>query len=543
MRKLMKVFLSWVIFLSSVVAVEKTNFLIITADDMNWDSVGCYGSAIKDITPNIDRLAGQGLRFSDAHVASTACYPSRSAINTGRLPHRSGGEGFHYLRFPNIPTIPKVLKSNGYRVGILGKVHHSTPYENTPWDSAQEIGRNTEEFYTESAKFIDDSKKAGKPFYLIVNSHDPHRPYYNIASAGKPMKGRQGKVANSHPSKVYKASDVPIPNTLPDHPDVRRELACYYSSVRRFDDVVGRLLQLVKDKDLSKNTVIIFLSDHGMGMPSAKANVYLNSTKVPFIIRWDKHIAAASIDSKNIISSLDIFPTILDIAGIKSPGGFDGKSLVPLFKGAVDKDRQRIHTQFHTTSGKSYFQMRNSQTKKYAFIFNAWYNGKPTYKSSSMGGFCFKTMLELGKKDSNWAKRCEFLLVRSPEEFYDLEKDPGCLNNLIQSAEYKNKVAEFRQEMSEWLKKSKDPMSVVFEDYIASGSVQQLSESFAKVHTAQKYPGKVPKPVNMDVWTDPDYKNKKRGGKKKATSDDSEKNKKLSDEERKKKRAEKRLKK
>ena len=126
------------------VAADRPNFLVLIADDMNADSIACYGSPLRDISPNIDKLADQGYRFTDAHVASTACYPSRSAISTGRLPHRSGGEGFFFLRYPNIPTVQELLSDNGYYVGILGKLPHSTPYENTPWDFAQEMGRNTD---------------------------------------------------------------------------------------------------------------------------------------------------------------------------------------------------------------------------------------------------------------------------------------------------------------------------------------------------------------------------------------------------------------
>ncbi|MEM7014011.1 MAG: sulfatase-like hydrolase/transferase [Verrucomicrobiota bacterium] len=170
---------------SMIAAEERPNFLIITADDLNYDSVGCYGSELRDTTPNVDALAAAGLRFHHAHVAATACYPSRSAISTGRRGHRSGGEGFFYLRHPDVPTVQQLLHDNGYRVGILGKVTHSTPYEDTPWDVAKEMERDTDEFEKETAAFIDDSLKQQKPFYLIVNSHDPHRPYYDIEKGGR----------------------------------------------------------------------------------------------------------------------------------------------------------------------------------------------------------------------------------------------------------------------------------------------------------------------------------------------------------------------
>ena len=276
-----------------IIANNKTNFLIITADDMNWDSVGCYGSKLNDVTPAIDKLASQGIMFEQAHVASTACYPSRSAISTGRRGHRSGGEGFFYLRFPNIPTVQQLLHDNGYKVGILGKVKHSTPYEDTPWDTAIEMKRDTNEFAKETAKFIDSSIKEKKPFYLIINSHDPHRPYYNIEKGGK--------TPGETPSKIFKPDEIPIHPTIPDHPKVRFEQACYYSSVRRFDDVVAASVKVLEDRGIAKNTVLILLSDHGMAGPSAKSNCYTQSTRTPFIIRWDKSIKAGIISGALLI--------------------------------------------------------------------------------------------------------------------------------------------------------------------------------------------------------------------------------------------------
>ena len=113
-------------------------------------------------------------------MAATACQPSRIAIQVGRIGHQSGGEGFHCLRIKDLPTLPRTLKKHGYRVGIIGKVKHSSPYENTPWDLAIEVHRNTDEIIRLAKEFIEIAKKNGQPFYLVVNSHDPHRPYYNI---------------------------------------------------------------------------------------------------------------------------------------------------------------------------------------------------------------------------------------------------------------------------------------------------------------------------------------------------------------------------
>ena len=483
---------------------KKLNILVITADDMNWNSVGCFGSPMKDTTPNIDKLASQGMRFDHAHVATTVCMPSRNALNSGRLPHRSGGEGFHHFRFPNIPTIPSVLTKNGYKVGVLGKVAHSTPYEDTPWDMAEEMGRNTELFYEKSAAFIDSAQKEGKPFYLIVNSHDPHRPYYNHKLEGTPLKSRKGKPADSHPSRVFHPDEVFVPGFLPDIAPVREELADYYSSVRRCDDVVGRMLDLIDDKKLADNTMVVYWSDHGMAAPSAKANAYLNSTKTPLIIRWPKHIQPGSVDSQNFVSIMDIFPTILAATHIKSPGGFDGISLMPAFKGEKLKDRGELFfTQFYATIGKSQFNMRTALTHQFSYTFNTFYNGDRLYNSSSLGGNFFKSMVALGKTDPKWAARAEFILRRAPEELYDIQKDPDCMNNLAGSPEYAEVMKKFRKAMATHMKATNDPVEPVFDTYQATDSIEAMRKSYEQVMEDSGLIGRIPREVDMEKWTDP----------------------------------------
>ena len=500
----MKNVLTALLIFTTSLAAAAPNVLILTADDMNWDSLGCTGSVVADTSPNLDRLAAEGIRFSHAHVASTACMPSRNAINHGRLPHRAGAGGFEHLRVPNLPTIPHTLTAHGYRAGIIGKVHHSTPYEGTPWDPEcnEDIGRNTEEFYTRAKAFMASCKKAKKPFYLIVNSHDPHRPYYNIDSWGKEVRSRKGKPPNSHPSKVFDPGTIVLPGFVPDHPDVRHELACYYSSVRRCDDVMGRVLDGLKELNLDEDTVVIFLSDHGMAMPAAKSNAYMNSTRTPFIVRWPGKIQAGQIDDTHFVSSLDIFPTLLELADINGIQGLDGRSIWSLTQGKKQADREAIHTQFYRTIGKSNLQMRTYQNTEFSYTFNAWHNGNPAYSSSSMGGSVFKTMLALGKTDAQWAERANYLLVRAPEEFYNLKKDPNCLNNLINSPEYTQKIATFRTATGRWLKQTQDYVLPPFEVYQQTTSVEKMHEAFVATLEEHDIPGKAPLKVNMDRWSD-----------------------------------------
>jgi N-sulfoglucosamine sulfohydrolase len=512
-RKTMIKRLVWTGMLMALGALAaQPNFLIITADDMNWDSVGCYGCPLKDVTPGIDQLAKQGIRFEHAHVASTACYPSRSAISTGRRGHRSGGEGFFYLRHPDVPTVQQLLHDEGYRVGILGKLAHSTPYEHTPWDMAKEMGRDTNEFEKETAAFVDASVAAGKPFYLIVNSHDPHRPYYKI---DKELTG-----AGDEPSRIYTPEEIPVHPTVPDHPAVRHEQAEYFSSVRRFDDVVKRTIKVIEDRKLSKNTMIVLLSDHGMAVPSAKSNCYVQSTRTPFIVRWDGTVSPGQVDTKHMVSSMDILPTILDAAGIQNPGGMDGRSLTSLLQGKKQGERDHIFTQYYMKIGQTNYQMRALQDTAFIYVFNPWHNGKAVYSTSSMGGSCFATMYQLGKTDPVWAKRSQYLLTRAPEECFDLRTDPHCLDNRIDDPTYAKQIADFKTRMGIHLKRSEDPMSEVFEVYDASKSVPKMVETYIAMWEKHGIPGRVAaNPVKTDKWDDPEKaKAEKRAAKRKGNA-------------------------
>lgn len=479
------------------------NFLIITADDMNWDSVGCYGCPLTDVTPGIDRLASMGIRFEHAHVAAAVCQPSRAAISTGRRGHRSGGEGFFHLRFPDIPTVQELLHQQSYRVGILGKVDHSTPYEDTPWDLAKEMGRDTDEFEREAADFIDEAVSAGKPFYLIVNSHDPHRPYFKI---DKRNPGSGGDV----PSRIFRPEEIPENPALPDHPDVKHEQACYFSSVRRCDDVVDRVVGLIEERQLTKDTMIVFLSDHGMAVPSAKSNCYHQSTRTPLIIRWDGHISPGMVDTSHMVSSMDILPTLLEAAQIENPGGMDGRSLLPLFRGETQDGRDHLFTQYYMKIGSMNYQMRAVVDRESLFVFNPWHNGKPVYSTSSLGGSTFRSMLDLAKSDPEWAARCDLILTRVPEEFFDLRSDPWCRVNLIDDPDYQPQIDRMKAMLSQHLSESDDPMREVFEEYEKTGSVEGMARVYRKMWDLHDLPGKVAsRPVDTKRWTEP---GKKRSG-------------------------------
>jgi len=436
-------------------AAERPSILLITADDLNCDSVGAYGSKVENTTPNIDRLAADGMRFEHAHVTIAVCQPCRNVWMTGRYPHRSGGEGFYNLQKPNVSILPDLLRSAGYLVGLLGKEPHSTPYAAFRWDTPKlplGSGRSPRLYARHAKEFFEQAKQDGKPFFLMANSHDPHRPFYGND------KYKYGSANGPEvPSRVFKPDEIVVPGFLPDIPDVRLEISEYFSSVRRCDDTVGAVLAALDEAGAADDTIVLFLSDHGMALPFAKTNVYYHSTRTPWIVRWPGKVELGSVDDQHFISGIDMTPTLLDVAGVRLPDGVDGFSFKPLLLGQPQDGREMVFTQFHQTAGRNRYPMRAVEDKRFRYIYNPWSDGKRVFRNESQSGRSMRAMLAASKENQDIAARCRLFLNRVPEEFYDLENDPDALNNLIDDPEYKVDIDRLREALAQWMKQTDDP--------------------------------------------------------------------------------------
>ncbi|MHC5054681.1 MAG: sulfatase-like hydrolase/transferase, partial [Planctomycetota bacterium] len=191
-------------------ARARYNVLLFTADDMHAESMRVYGSRT-DMTPQLDRFAASGMVFDRAHVNAAICAPSRAIIATGLYGHNSGAMGFMPAK-PGTPEIVTTFQKAGFLAGVLGKVGHSTPVRATKWDYSFDRpdlgnGRSPTIYYERSKVFLERARSEKKPFYLMVNSHDPHRPY---CYPDKLLKGAE------RPSKVYGPEDVEVPGFVPD---------------------------------------------------------------------------------------------------------------------------------------------------------------------------------------------------------------------------------------------------------------------------------------------------------------------------------------
>lgn len=441
------------------------NVLLLTVDDMDARTPGVFGGVVPDVTPNIDRLAAEGLRFEHGHVAAAICQPCRQALMTGRYPHANSPKGGFDPIHDDVPTLQERLHAAGYFQGIFGKEAHLAPARRFCWDvvrGAAEVGRDPERYHEFAKEFFAAAKAAGKPFFLMANSHDPHRPFPGCdAPAPPPVRERQGQPIG-RPSRFYRPEEVAVPGFLPDLPDVRRELARYYTSARRADDTVGMVLRALREAGLDDSTLVMFLTDNGMAFPFAKTNTYLASTAAAWIVRWPGTVTAGTVDREHMISGVDFAPTILEAAGVLAPPGMHGRSFLPLLAGGEQAGRKVAFTEINCIFGGVAYPMRCARETKLAYIWNGWADGSTVFRNESQAGLTFKAMQKAAAGDEALAARVHLFQYRVPEELFDCAADPCCLHNLVADPARAADVARLRQALLRHMQATDDPRTEAF---------------------------------------------------------------------------------
>lgn len=474
----------------------KPNVLLITVDDMNVDTPNCFGGTVEDLTPHIDRLASEGMRFTKAHVTVAVCQPCRQVLMTGRYPHRNGALGFSPID-ESVPTLQESLSQAGYINGILGKVAHLQPLHKYDWSYRKNraemgYGRDAEVYYRETREFLRMAEKEGKPFFLMANSHDPHRPFHGSSHERRHFGDKLSEV--KAPSRVYSPEEVEVPGFLPDLPEIRREVAQYTSSAKRADDTVGAILKALADSGHADDTLVMFLSDNGMAFATAKWNTYLQSTRTPWIVRWPGVVEAGSVENDHFISGIDFMPTILDALALDTPAGMDGATFLPLLHGERQQGRESVITAHYqwihyygnkekrkdiledmvNNKGWRYkdawgglikdMPLRCFQNARYGYIYNEWSNGVDEY----IFGYNLTAgaLKRAAKTDPEIAARLDFIRYRVPEEFYDFKEDPFALNNLIEDPAHQERIAAMRTRLLGWMERTGDPVLPAFKAQI-----------------------------------------------------------------------------
>lgn len=442
---------------------RRLNVVFICADDLNYDSVGCYGGKIPDLTPNVDRLAGDGMKFQYAYATVAVCQPVRETMQCGRYPHRSGAMGFYPLK-PGVRTLNQQLHDAGYLISMIGKNGHYLPRKSFPVDFEEaKINRSGAKLAEATAKFIALAKTAGKPFFHHVNLGDPHHPLIGA-------KGPDDLADGDAPSRRITAEEVPeVPGFLEDLPEVRKEMAQYYTNVRRMDDCVGAVLKALDDSGERENTLVMFFGgDHGMAWSFAKSNVYENSSRGGLLLRWPGVVKAGSVDTEHLVSTLDFTPSLLEACGVTMIPDMDGRSFVPALKGVKMPGWDRVYTFYNQGGTSAWMPMRCVRTKNRSYIWNGWSDGKTEYqgglwseKGPIMKGtsLAWPAMVKASKNNAAIKSRVDLLSYRVPEEFYDMSEDRFERHNLINNPARQKEIEELRADLLALMRRTEDPFA------------------------------------------------------------------------------------
>ncbi len=428
---------------------ERPNILLLMSDNQSWHHMGAYGDSIVK-TPNIDQIAAEGVRFTNAFCNSPSCTPARAAMLTGQDIWRIE-EGANL--WGTLPTkfevFPELLEKAGYRVGYDGKGWGPGNFE------ANGRKRNPGgDKYANFAEFIKD-RKEGQPWSYWFNSLHPHRPY-EVGS---------GEKAGIDINKIK------VPGYLPDTKDVRIDIADYYAAIQTFDTEVGEIMQQLKESGQLENTIVIVCSDNGWQMPRGLANLYDFGTRVPLIVSWPEKFKTAAVTDE-LVTLLDLAPTFLTLANAEVPAYMTGKSLLPIVEnGADNKDSRefvvlaRERHAFVRQHGLGY-PGRALRTKDYLYIKNyeadRWPAGDPPlygdvdpYMLNYPGPAKF---FILKHKDDDAQQAFNLAFAKRPiEELYDIANDPDQLHNLAADNKYQKVKAELSAKMVQYLKATKDP--------------------------------------------------------------------------------------
>ena len=437
---------------------RKPNILIVIADDLDYSLLNFMGGR-KGLMPHVEALTARSHRFVNARALVPICQPSREALLSGKLPHRSGATGFNPMNEGTV-TLPMILQREGYFAAAIRKIEHMLPQSSFPWDfaiGAATFARASQDrnplIYEKGVELaIAEAQTQSKPFFLSCNIGDPHRPFYGSPGGLKMDHQNDGPYAIDHP---LGPDDVRLPPCLDDLPQVREEVAQYANSAQRSDASLGRVLAALDRSGEADNTIVLFLSDNGLPFPFGKATVYDSGTRCPFLVTWPGMGAPQAFDT--LVTHIDIMPTLLDMLGIAAPSDLDGQSLMPLMAGGPFADPAFQVTYVNNLAGGANYPQRAIQDRRYAYLFMPWADGTLAFKAESMRGLSFNAMVEGAKADAKLASRVKLYQYGEVESFYDLVADPGQRVNLIRSRKHAGVIAQMKKTLQAYMQANGDP--------------------------------------------------------------------------------------
>jgi N-sulfoglucosamine sulfohydrolase len=408
---------------------QQANFIVFIADDAAWNDCGPYGNNVIK-TPNINKLAEEGVVFDNAFLTTSSCSPSRCSILTGRYPHSTGAQELHMPLPAEQVLFAGELQKAGYYTAVAGKYH---------------IGDLRAEFdsiYGGSVSGCENWVRAiqnrpkEKPFFLWLAAKDPHRNY-------KP---------NAIP-EPHKPENVIVPPFLPDADSTRKDIALYYDEISRLDSYLGQVMQVVKDQGVDENTLVIYMTDNGRPFPRSKTRMYDSGIKTPFIVRWPLKIKKGRTNA--LVSSIDIAPTFCELAGAEISKTFQGVSFVSVLEDYSINTRDYIVGEHNWHDFQAH--ERAIRNHKYLYIRNAFPEFNASPPADAVRSLTYQEMIkmqEAGELNENQLD-C-FIEPRVAEELYDVINDPYQFNNLAENLEFKESLNEMRNLLDNWIVEFED---------------------------------------------------------------------------------------
>ena len=420
-------------------ASPRPNIILIIADDLGCEDSTPYGC--KGVhTPNLDQLAHDGMKFTHAFNTCSSCSPSRSSIITGRYPHNTGAEALHMPLPKEQVTFVEKLKAAGYWTAQAGKWHLGRfvqdRFDALHFDiKCKPTATNDGSGCIRWISTLQERPK-DKPFFLWLASNDPHRPFY------------EDTLANPHTP-----DETEIPPFLADTPVTRKDMAMYYDEIGRLDNYVGKVIAELKRQGVLDNTVIFFVTDNGRPFPRCKVSVYDSGIQSPLLVRWPGRVKPGSVCA-SLTSSIDLAPTILEIAGVPALPTFQGKSLMPLLTvdpTALFRDKVFSEHNWHDFAGYE----RSVRTAQFKYIHNYWPELPGSFDMVADITYEEMQRLQAAGKLTPPQMNC-FITPRPSEELYDVVADPQELNNLANDPKYAVTLKELRGTLENWRQETKD---------------------------------------------------------------------------------------
>lgn len=446
--------------LVQVAVAAPRNIVLFVTDDQGKDA-GCYGNDVIQ-TPNMDRLAKEGVIFDNAYATTASCSASRSVILTGIFNHANGHYGhehaYHkFSAYDKVKSLPVYLEDAGYRTGRVGK-YHVAPEEVFKFQTKiPGSPRSPVEMANNSAKFIQADDE--KPFFLYFCTADPHRGGGEVAD--DPYRpNRFGNRDQGYPGieeVTYDPKTVIVPDYLPDTPTCRAELAQYYQSVSRIDQGLGRLVEILKEAKVYDDTLIIYISDHGIAFPGGKTTTYEPGLNSPCIVR-DPYGYRKGVRNQAMVSWLDLTPTILDFAdAMPEKSEIQGRSFLPILEQEQPEGWDEVYASHTFHEITMYYPMRVVRSGKYKLIWNIAHPLPYPFASDLWAAPTFQDIYKKGL-DEYYGPRTVRRYIHRPEfELFDIESDPLEANDLGQVERHAEVLAEMKGKLKAFQEKTKDP--------------------------------------------------------------------------------------